>query len=389
MATFIRTPRGDWKALIRRRGWPTSCKTFRLKSDAQDWARIAEDEIRRGIHIRHDPPQHLLFSAALKRYLRDVTPKKKPRSQVSEKQRAALLDAFFGKYALSAITPTLVAKYRDRRLASKVGSPGWSRHHPARLLAPSTVRMELALLSHLFTVAIREWRLGLLHNPVNGIQRPSPSVSRERRLEPGEERGLMAAIGAHPNPMLGWIVHLAIETGMRAGEIGSLRLEQVDLVRRTVALENTKNGSDRCVPLTRTATKVLKTAIAHAGRPDQCDLIFYGQPKPDGRCNPYQFSNPWWKIKTRLGLKDLRFHDLRHEAISRFVEAGLSDQQVASISGHKSMQMLKRYTHLRAENLVVVLDRQAQPKKQRRRRSSVSPELHPAKGQETPSPSGT
>ncbi|MNR45546.1 Tyrosine recombinase XerC [compost metagenome] len=62
-------------------------------------------------------------------------------------------------------------------------------------------------------------------------------------------------------------------------------------------------------------------------------------------------------LKTKLGMPDLRFHDLRHEAVSRLVEGGLSDQEVSAISGHKSMQMLKRYTHLRAEDLVSKLDR--------------------------------
>ena len=157
--------------------------------------------------------------------------------------------------------------------------------------------------------------------------------------------------------MLRWIVRVAIETGMRAGEIGGLRLDQVDLQRRTITLTRTKNGHARTVPLTRAAAKALATAIAHPGRPEGCDLVFFGHVDREGHCGPYGFYIPWWKLKTRLGLTDLRFHDLRHEAVSRFVEAGLSDQQVAAISGHRSMQMLKRYTHLRAEDLVALLDR--------------------------------
>lgn len=72
---------------------------------------------------------------------------------------------------------------------------------------------------------------------------------------------------------------------------------------------------------------------------------------------PYNFNKVWLEIKESIDLKDFHFHDLRHEAVSRFVEAGLSDQEVAAISGHRSMQMLKRYTHLRAEDLVTKLDK--------------------------------
>lgn len=144
---------------------------------------------------------------------------------------------------------------------------------------------------------------------------------------------------------------------MRAGEIGGLRLPQVDLQRRTITLTRTKNGHARTVPLTRMAARAIEATIALPGRPDGCDLVFFGHPDRRGRCGSYRFNVPWWKLKTRLGLEDLRFHDLRHEAVSRFVEAGLSDQQVAAISGHRSMQMLKRYTHLRAEDLVPLLDR--------------------------------
>lgn len=92
-------------------------------------------------------------------------------------------------------------------------------------------------------------------------------------------------------------------------------------------------------------------------RPIDTDLVFFGEPdRTDGKRHPYEFNPTWRNVKIACGLTDLHFHDLRHEAISRHVEAGLSDQEVASISGHKSMQMLKRYAHLRAEDLVGQLD---------------------------------
>lgn len=87
-------------------------------------------------------------------------------------------------------------------------------------------------------------------------------------------------------------------------------------------------------------------------RPIETNLIFVGEPGRDGKHRPYQLNPVWMKIRRDLGLADVRFHDLRHEAVSRFVGAGFSDQEVSAISGHKIVQMPKRYTHLRSENLV-------------------------------------
>jgi integrase len=156
--------------------------------------------------------------------------------------------------------------------------------------------------------------------------------------------------------MLRWIVRIALQTGMRASEIATLHRVQVDLKRRIVRLLETKNTLPRTVPLSTQAVELFSKAMNRPVRPIDTDLIFYGEPGRDGKRRPYNFNKVWMDIKRAQGLADFRFHDLRHEAVSRFVEAGLSDQEVSAISGHKSMQMLKRYTHLRAEDLVSRLD---------------------------------
>ena len=172
-----------------------------------------------------------------------MTPTKKPATQQTEIERAKPLRAFFSKYSLAAITPDLVARYRDMRLATALKPQKKSKS--IRLLSASTVRLELALLGHLFTTAIREWRLGLAQNPVALVRKPKSAEGRDRRLEETEEQALMRAVDAHSNPMLGWIVRIAVETGMRSGEILGLRLSQVDLKRRIVRLSDTKNDSAR------------------------------------------------------------------------------------------------------------------------------------------------
>ncbi|OZB62688.1 MAG: integrase [Thiomonas sp. 13-66-29] len=353
MATIVKTPSGTWKAVIRKTGFPTAAKTFRLKKDAEDWARRTEDEMVRGMFVQRALAERLTFEKAMRRYLAEVTPTKRPFTQAGEKQRAVPLNKFFGKYSLAAVTAELVAQYRDKRLA---GEDRRSKEGNPIPRAPNTVRLELALLGHLFTVAMKEWGIGLPYNPVLNVRRPAPGAGRNRRLDAAEKATLLAAVASHSNPMLNWIVRIALETGMRSSEIATLRRSQVDLERRIVRLVETKNTLPRTVPLTANATVILQQALAHPVRPIDTDLIFFGEPGKDGKRRPYNFNKVWLDIKRSVGCSDFRFHDLRHEAISRFVEAGLSDQEVSAISGHKSMQMLKRYTHLRAEDLVAKLD---------------------------------
>jgi integrase len=352
MPTVAKTESGTWKALVRKVGYPVSIKTFRLKRDAEDWARRTEDEMVRGSFIQRAPSERTIFAAALERYLNEVTPTKRPNTQITEKRRALPLLAYFGKYSLASITPELVAKYRDYRLSGedrlKDGKP--------QPRAPNSVRIEMALLGHLFTVAIKEWGIGFASNPMQSVRRPAPGPGRNRRFVNDEEERLKAVIDAHSNPMLKWIVHLAIETGMRSSEIATLKLDQVDIKRQIVLLRETKNTSPRTVPMSKRATETMDMAMKNPVRPKKTSLIFFGEPGKDGKIRPYNFNKVWREKRDAAGLANFHFHDMRHEAVSRFVERGFSDQEVSAISGHKSMQMLKKYTHLRAEDLVSRLD---------------------------------
>ncbi|MGH8657516.1 MAG: tyrosine-type recombinase/integrase [Gammaproteobacteria bacterium] len=344
MATLVKTQSDTWKAVIRKTGWPTTVKTFRTKRDATDWARRVEDEMVRGVYLDRAPSERITLKNALERYMHEVAPAKQANTHDRERVRAQILSERLGSYSLAAITPNIVARYRDNRL-----DEGKSNN---------TVRLELAMLSHLFNTAIREWGLGLVYNPVANIRKPSPGNGRNRRLSLAEEERLLSAVDQHSNPMLSWIARIALYSGMRQGEILSLHRDQVDLQRRLVRLDKTKNGDARTVPLSTRAAAVFREAIEHPmHKLVDTPLLFYGEPGRDGKRRPYVIHKVWAQAMQRAGLRDFRFHDLRHEAVSRLVEAGLSDQEVATISGHKSMQMLKRYTHLRAEDLVAKLDR--------------------------------
>jgi integrase len=272
---------------------------------------------------------------ALKKYNERISVNKKGYSQ--EKYRAATISkTFLGKILVNEVTTVDVANYRDIRLAtiSKITN---------RPVSPNTVRLELALLSDLFNIARIEWGIAA-DNPVMRVRKPKIPPGRERRLTWGEERRILRAASQYRNEEFYSIVVLAIETAMRQGEILSLTWENIDLRVRIAHLPATKNGTKRDVPLSLRAVDALtRLGVQSEGR------VFH--------YTSAGFKTGWRTLLSRVGIADLHFHDLRHEAISRLFELGTLDMmEVATISGHKSMQMLKRYTHLRASNLVAKLD---------------------------------
>ena len=223
-----------------------------------------------------------------------------------------------------------IASFRDERL---------------QIVAPSTAVRELAILSHVIEVAIRDWGLPLSRNVVKLVRRPVIRNERNRRLTGDEEQRLLDGCDGGKIPFLKTIVVLAIETGMRRGEILGLKWDDVSHNRRVITLTMTKNGSGREVPLSQRAFQALMGWKAHA-LVDQSTVF----PMSAGT-----LEQAWRRLLARSNVKGLRFHDLRHEGVSRLFERGLNMIEVSSISGHKELRMLKRYTHLSADDLVMRL----------------------------------
>jgi integrase len=180
----------------------------------------------------------------------------------------------------------------------------------------------------------------LSSNPVDFIKMPPASKPRQRRLNKGEYERLEQASHLTLNPHIWPFIVFAIETGMRRGEILGLTWDNISLERQLAYLPFTKNGSSREVPLSKKAVQVLSNQRSRQDTPTPFPV------------NTNAFRLAWERLRKRA---DLRFHDLRHEAISRFFEMGLSIPEVALISGHKDAKMLFRYTHLRAGNIIAKL----------------------------------
>ncbi len=339
VATFQKRS-GNWRAIVTRKGFPRQAKTFDTKTEAETWAATLESEMGRGVFVSRKEAESTTLSEALNRYLSEVSSLK--RSHRTEKIYAETWKKTFGPRSLASITSTDIAKYRDKRL---------------REVSENMVRLELALLSHVFTIAVKEWGMTGLVNPVMQIRKPKLPPGRDRRLLPGE---LDRILSASESPVLPALARFAVETGMRQAEISGMTWDLVDLKKRTVTLLVTKNGEKRIVPLSPEAVRILERI------PRRLDGKVWG-------VTCHAVSVAWRRAVVRARatyekeceekgtkpdpafLGNLTFHDLRHEATSRFFEKGLNPMQVAAITGHKTLQMLKRYTHLKAEDLAELL----------------------------------
>ncbi len=329
MAT-IRKLRGRWQAQVRRRGMKPRCKSFDTKLEAEKWARDLEAQVDR---FGAAPDTKILESTTLgqllERYQREVSPLK--RGSVQETQRIDVLRRHDLAYrTMIGLSQQDIASFRDGRLQS---------------VAPSTTARELAILSHVLEVAIRDWGLPLAKNVVKMVRRPAIRNERSRRLALDEEQRLLDACDTGKIPFLRTLLIVAIETGMRRGELLGLKWTDFSHNRRVLSLALTKNGSGRDVPLSQRAFDMLIAWKEHPAV-DQ-SMIF---PMRAGT-----LEQAWRRLLVRAGINGLRFHDLRHEGVSRLFERGLNVIEVSSISGHKELRMLKRYTHLAADDLVARL----------------------------------
>lgn len=249
---------------------------------------------------------------------------------------AQISKSFLGRKVPKNVTSVDIATYRDQRLSEinpKTKKP----------LSPSTVRLEMSLLSNFFDIGRIEWGI-CDSNPVTNVRKPKIPPGRDRRLTPREERLILRYCHKHVNPELYSIVVVALESAMRQGEILNLRWEYLNLKSRIAHLPETKNGTKRDVPLSVKA----RDAIIRLGVKTEGKVFSYTS---EG------LKSSWRFMLIKLGIENLHFHDLRHEAVSRLFELDTLDMmEIAAISGHKSLSMLKRYTHLKVNRLVRKLE---------------------------------
>ncbi len=338
MATFEERVTQDGKkrvrVKVRLRGYPTETATFERLTDARDWATRTEAAIKEGRYFKQSEAKKHTLSELIKRYNKEIIPQKK-RGQ-DQKQQLTWWDEQIGSYRLADVTPALIVEHRD-----KMKDGGRS---------PATVNRYLAVLSHAFTVAMKEWEW-VDENPFRKVSKLTEPRGRIRFLSDTERANLLKACQESTNPDLYAVVMLALSTGARKMEIWGMKWDQVDLGREVIVLYDTKNGETRVLPLKGKALELMQEKML-ARRLDT-DLVFPGQ-NPQ---KPMDFRSAWrWAVK-KAKIKDFRYHDLRHSAASYLAMNGATLAEIAEILGHKTLQMVKRYSHLSEAHTASIVEK--------------------------------
>ena len=315
MASY-RKRHGKWQVQVRSTEYGSTTKTFHRKTDAKKWAVEQETLMQTNQWFRGNI-KGLTLGDLIQKYKTEVTPQKRSWSSEARRLNRLLKETELMVVKLAEAKPLHFAAYRDKRL----------------LVGARTCQYDLVLLRHAWNIASIEWGWPLGENPIAKIRFPRTNPPRERRLKPGEYELLLRESCKRKSWYLYPMIVLAVETGMRRGEILALDWSNIDWSRSRVLLPITKNGKSRWVPLSSSAVECLRAI----------------ELRDTSRISPISdtaFRHAWDRLKKRLQINDLTFHDLRHEAISRMFEAGHTIPRVMAMSGHQTVTQLFRYVQV-------------------------------------------
>ena len=307
----IRKRKGSWQCIVRVHGYPPMTKTFKQKIDAVRYSRDLENKLFRqsnNIAKKKFPKMR----DVLIRYRDEVVIHKRSKDMETKLIKYLLTEGFVN-YAINHVEPKLIAQYRDRALRS---------------LKSSSVNRRLAVISHCFTIAKKEWGYDLV-NPVLSIRRPKNPEPRDRRFSKAEINKILTC--NRTSPHMKFIIELALELGMRRSEIANIKAENIK--GNTLAITRAKI-KPRIIPLTPKSIELMKNNLPIKMSSNAIHLS-------------------WKRIVKRHGIEDARFHDLRHEALSRMFEVkSLNLPEVQLFSGHLEPRTLMRvYANLRPKDL--------------------------------------
>jgi integrase len=319
-----------YRAKVRLKGHPPVSGSFQRLTDAKRWVQTTESAIREGRYFKSTESERHTFSDLVDRYIKETLPGK-PKNASNCKQHLNWWKSQLGAYALSEVTPALIVEYRNALLATTTrrGKP----------MANATVVRYMATLSHAYSIAVREWQW-IEETPMKRVSKPKEPRGRERFLSDDERIALLAACKASTSRFLYTVVVLALSTGMRRGEVMGLKWQQVDLQRGQIRLTATKNDTSRTVALTGLALDLM-TQLSKVRRLNK-EFVFFTETSDE----PIDLRKPWTTAARKAGLVDFRFHDLRHSAASYLAMNGATTIEIAAVLGHKTLQMVKRYSHL-------------------------------------------
>ena len=331
-----------WQVQVRIKG-RTRTATFKRKSDARQWANDVEGDLGKGRSVPTSEALKRTLGEAVDRYLDEVLPTKpRNRDRVNRERHLRWWKEQLGDTRLYELTPDTIARKRD------AFARGDTRRGSQR--TGGTVNRYLVSLSHLLSVARKQWRW-VDENAAFDVPKLEEPKGRVRFLDENERKRLLEACRKSANPNLYPIVVVALSTGMRRSEILGLRWPNVDLKGGRLVLHVTKNRDRRVVPLAGLAHELMedRSKIRRLGS----DLVFPGR-RPD---RPHAFRHSWYLALNAAQLTDFKFHDLRHTAASYLAMNGASLVELSEILGHRTLAMVKRYAHLSEQHTAAVVGR--------------------------------
>jgi integrase len=360
----------SYRAQVRVKGRSSESETFPSKAEAKEWAGSIESAIREGRHFPHAAAKRTTFDALAKDYTDTVLPEFDAGERATRVQRLDWWSKQFAGLTLAEITADRISKARDAlaaetytrgkpRVNKRTGAVKPPKEYPR---TGATVNRYIATLSHALSFAVKERRL-LDRNPVSDIARKKESRGRTRFLTDAERAALVAACGKSEWPLLRALVLLAISTGARRGELIGLRWADVDLKAGRALVRETKNGEQRTLVLAgRALDELRERKLQNSARseyvfPAPTVVLNPETGKPDLDA-PYEwFDSHWQDALDVAGIEDFRFHDLRHTTASMLATQGASLLEIAEVLGHKTLAMVKRYSHLCVDHKAKVIER--------------------------------
>jgi len=307
----IRNRNGRWHVQVRKSGIKSANRTFTLKSDAQLWAR--EQERTMELDGYEKPNKELLnhtITILLNRYELEIAFVKK-------------------SYPVERYYFELIRKQPFANINLKSLKTGhlqeWVNKRNKTHRSSSTVRIA-GIINRLFNIAIQNWGYPIAFNPMKRVIKPSSTTRPIRRISPDTLGKLKS-----PSTKIGWLALFALETGMRRSEIANLKWSDISSAENLAYISDPKNGHARHIPLSSNSVRAIRQASNNS------EYVF--------GMSSNAIKLAWQRLKIRSDIKGVRFHDLRHEAISGMFEKGLTVAEVAMVSGHKTISQLFRYAH--------------------------------------------
>lgn len=336
----------SYQVRIRIPGFPPQVKSFPKLSEAKTWAQQTESAIKKGetLNVLEGAKKNTL-SDVLRRYRAEVLPHKAASTQRFEESMIKYWEGQFGSHALSYIKPELIEE-KLKELREKGDTRGKAKTGGFKPLAKQTLKHYRDHLEKFLNHAHNWGWIGA--NPVSKVQKVIKlNNARVRYLSDREREKLLKACQSSQNPQLYPMVIFALSTGARLGEIMNLGLDDVDLKMQKAILRETKNGETRVIPIVGHLNKLLNQQITFAlgHYPDSHSGKMYLFPRSDGMA-AMDMRSSWRTARKAAGLQDFRFHDLRHSAASYLAMNGATLLEIAAVLGHKTLDMVKRYSHL-------------------------------------------